>query len=394
MSRPLRRTRADLAACAAITVVAAALAGAAYFTAPIRSAELTPAAEQWAGAASLSTPPSLLTESFRLPDSSPGIAPLVVHGAIVTYADHTVTATTPQGETLWTYRRDEELCTLSAAWGKVVATYRGPAGCGDVVAIEADSGQYAGTRSATAPGHVAELASNDRVGYSSAERVELWRSDLVRTVEYGHVEAPQESGAQPNPGCTITSALTRKELLAVTETCGEDTWLRLMRTTPEDSRVPEIQAEDRLEPGSFLVAVSPEAAAVYDPSTGEVTSYRAGGTHSAAGRAPNLAPGGVTADLPHHMSYFSGGQLVLFEPDSLAVARTFADAIGPGAAAGEKLLYPTDQGISVADWNTGAVERVIGDQRSGAPAGPVGVAVAGDAIVEKRGGQAVVLAER
>ncbi|MBA4505020.1 Rv3212 family protein [Corynebacterium sanguinis] len=393
MSAPYRRTRGDLIASAVIAVVSLVLVAAAFLTAPIRASQLSPAEKQYESAARLSTPPTTLQESFRLPDTSPGVSPVIAEGMIISYADGTLRATTPQGETAWTYQRDLELCTLDQAWGKVIATYRGNAGCGDVVALDALAGTYSATRSSVAPDEVASLSSNDRVGYVSSERVELWRSDLVRTVEYGRVEAPQESEMQPH-ACGITSALTRKELLAVTERCDDGTWLRLQTTTPEDSRKPEIEANVSIAESAYLVAVSPEVAAVYNPGSREVRAYNTGGEEVSASPAPDFgpAPDSATheaADLPHHMTYFAPNTLGLFEPDSLRFSGEFEGALGPGVAAGDRLLFATDQGVAVANWDTREVERVISIDRSGYT-GTVGVAGAGGVVVEKRGGELVV----
>ena len=159
MSAPYRRTRGDLIASAVIAVVSLVLVAAAFLTAPIRASQLSPAEKQYESAARLSTPPTTLQESFRLPDTSPGVSPVIAEGMIISYADGTLRATTPQGETAWTYQRDLELCTLDQAWGKVIATYRGNAGCGDVVALDALAGTYSATRSSVAPDEVASLSS-------------------------------------------------------------------------------------------------------------------------------------------------------------------------------------------------------------------------------------------
>ncbi|WP_115685137.1 hypothetical protein [Corynebacterium senegalense] len=399
MTPPLRRTRGDLVATGIIAAVSAVAVAAAVATAPIRSAELTPAAGELADEGKLAAAPAALSETFRLPDDSPGRRPLVAEGLLITHSGTTLTATTAEGETAWTYERDAALCSLSQAWGKVVATYRAPAGCGDVVAIEALTGHYAGTRSAPAPEQVAGLSSNDKVGYSSSTRTELWRSDLVRTVEYGAVEAPQEAGMQPHQ-CTQTSALTRTELLAVTESCGDGSFLRLQSTTPKDSREPDIHASVPIPDGAYLVAVGQQAAAVYDPAAATVSSYDKQGRALASAPAPGLGEGETidatlhvpaNADLPHHMTYFSGGRLLLFSPTELRLTATIGDALGTGVAAGDRLLYATERGVAVANWDTGETETVIPVDRAGY-AGPVFVDSAGAGVVEKRGSELVYLA--
>ncbi|OHR21972.1 hypothetical protein [Corynebacterium sp. HMSC034A01] len=399
MNAPLRRTRGDLIATGVIAGVSALLLGTAFFTAPARDAHLSAAEEEQQDYGQLAVVPKSFSEGFSLTDTSGRDQPLVASGMVITYNDNTLTATTPEGETVWTYERPNELCLVDQAWGKVVATYRDNAGCGDVVAIDAKTGKYAGTRSAIAPENVVRLASNDRVGYASSERAEVWRSDLVRTVEYGHVEAKQEPDMQPNE-CTITSALTRTELVAVTEICDDGAFLRLQEATPEDSRKPEVLANVEISPDAYLVSISQDAAAVYDPTTSEVRGYNTEGTNISSSSvpqmdSPELGPDGIVknlpvADLPHHMTYWENNSLLLMEPSALAVTGVFQGALGTGFSAGEKLLYASDSGIAVVDWDKNAVDKIIPVDRGGY-SGPVYISSAGATVVEKRGDEVVVM---
>ena len=399
MNAPLRRTKGDLIATAVITALTVGLLGTAFLTAPIRSSELVSAAEEHENYGQLAIVPDQLHESFRLPDTSPDAAPLVVAGMLITYNEGTITATTPEGDTAWTYHRVEELCGLSGAWDKVVANYRGNAGCGDVVAINALTGEYASTRSAPGPEHITPVASNDHVGQVNRDRAELWRSDMVRTVEYGTIEAPQEPNMQPNE-CPITSALTRTELLAVTEECGGDTFLRFQETTPEDSREPEMHGSVQLHDGAYLVGISQDAAAIYDPTTSEVRSYQMDGKEITASKIPDLGePSSLddgtrilpTKDLPHHMSYFQDDYLVLMDPAELGVTGVFQGALGTGFSAGDRLLYASSKGVAVVNWDKNSVEKIIPVDR-GDYSGPISISSAGPTIVEKRGDEVVVLA--
>ena len=204
---------------------------------------------------------------------------------------------------------------------------------------------------------------------------------------------------QPNPGCTLTSALTRTELLAITETCEDGTWLRFQDTTPEDSRKPEMHESVSIPEGSYLVAISQDAAAVHDPASSTVTSYSQDGAQLSRAEVPasNLladSPTGVvvpqTADLPHHMTYFDGANLMLLDPSNLEVRTIYQGALGTGVGIAERLLYPTADGITIADWNSPETERTIPVDRGGY-SGPVAVGSAGPTFVEKRGDTVVVL---
>ncbi|MDO5513094.1 hypothetical protein [Corynebacterium sp.] len=393
MSRPLRRTRGDLIATAVIATVSVAAVGGVWLTAPIRSSDLTPAESEFRAAAPLDTVPTSLGDAWTAPAARlAGVhRPVIIDGLVVAHDAHRVHAVDPAtGGTVWSYERDRELCSLGAAWGRVVTTWRAGNGCGDVVAVDADTGTYHRTRSAISPDEVVAVASNDRIGTAGASRLELWRSDLVRTVEYGEVEGIQEPHLQPHPGCRITSGLTRSDLLAVTEVCDDGAWLRLQEATPEQSREPELHASVPLDSeSSHLVAIGESGAVVVDGDS--LTSYSTEGTElhrhptttpPPAGQELPIAP--VTADLPHHLTWFDGESLLLFSPSDLQVRHSFPEAIGTGVAVGGRLLMPVPEGIAVINWESGETDNTIPVDR-GDHSGMVTLGVAGDAIVEKRG---------
>ena len=405
----LRRTKSDWLAVGVITAIAAVAVGISVTTSDISHASLQqanpPGAEHQAEF--LDAAPESVTEAFRVPNAGvPGVyKPVVSRGLVISNDDHAVTATNPDGSTAWTYSRDNvEICSLATAWDRVVVSFRDGRGCGDVVSIEAATGEYADTRSANNSDKVLALSSNDRVGTVSSERVELWRSDLVRTVEYGDVEAKQEPDLQPHEDCTINSALTRTELLVVSESCpsAEDMdFLRFQSTTPEDSREPEVAQDVPIDgDGIRLVAVGQSAAAVYVPGErptlisyddkgNETSRTDVAPSRAIRDSASPFAP--ATADLPHHMTWFDGERLYLFTPTALRVAHVFEQAIGTGVSAGDRALVPTREGIDVINWTTGDVERQIPVDRHGYD-GEVYLAVADGNIIEAREGELVALA--
>ena len=403
----LRSTPADWKATGIIAAICAIAVGGAAITANINQADLSQAAIPGEkDAPVLADVPESLHESFSLPNQPvPGQYRAVsAHGLTITHADHTLTATNPDGSEAWSYERtDAELCSLSSAWGKVVASYKTGVGCGDTVAINAATGEYDGTRSAVNSEKVVPISSNDRVGTVSTDRIDLWRSDMVRTVEYGAVEAKQEPEKQPHEDCSLNSALTRTENLALTESCPDKpdtTWLRFQDTTPDDSREPNIAADvDIANDGARLVAVGQKAAAVYRPgSHPTIESYNNRGEKldsSSAEPSPAIDSGSspfapATADLPHHMTWFDGSRLYLFTPSDLAVDRIVEDAIGTPIAVSDHILVPTQEGIAVMDWSTGKTERTIAVDR-GSYHGPVYLTLAGNTIVESRGDKVVGL---
>lgn len=396
MAPSLQRTKKDFIATGIIAALSVAGIGIVWATAPIRGAELSPADEPFVASPALSTIPNELEEQWRATDTSSNFKPAITGGVIATADGNDIKTYSPDGSLLWEYDRDKELCALSTGFDAVVATYKTGVGCGDVVAINANDGAYKATRSAIASEEVAPITSNDRIGVLGTERVELWRSDLVRTIEYGEVEAPQEPEQQPHAECSLTSAQTRKELLALTETCPDGkTYLRFMDTTPEDSRVPEISQDVEI-PDGRIVAIGQSGAAVYsDEPTPRIVSYSDSGAVLSEElvnpvEIADLPAHSTIADLPHHMSWFNGDELVLFSPAQLQVRHIFNDAIGTGVAIDGSLVYPTANGIAVANWDSGEVLRTIPVDRAGF-SGEVSLGVAGQVIVEKRGSEIVAL---
>ncbi|WP_018023474.1 PQQ-binding-like beta-propeller repeat protein [Corynebacterium ulceribovis] len=426
---PAERNRpADRIAASIIAGITVAAVGGTWFFSDARQAKHNPAAEAIVQHATPEKAPDTVTEAWRATtvDRHNGARPVVADGAVVAEDDHGFTAIdAATGETAWDYSRQRELCGTTAAWGKVVAVYRGPAGCGDVIAFDSLTGAYTGTRSAVSADNVAVFSSNSRVGTVSDQRVELWRSDLVRTVEYGRVESANEPKAQPRAGCRIHSALTRTELLAVVDTCPKDggtvTSLRMSATTPDDARTPEETASVQLDSErAVLVGISQEAAAVYVggdrpilkvvSSDGTVLSETKvpksptaetyldnmvdqplpdpgpGKAHQPA--TPAFLP--ATGDLPHHMTWFDGERLYGFEPTRLGEGFTLKEAIGVGAAMGSDLLIPVSDGLMVLDKTTGEKQRTIAVNR-GDYTGPVSVSVTGNTIIERRGTDLIAL---
>lgn len=401
----LGHSKRDFIALGAVTAVSVIAVAGAWAQSPIRQVEHQAAAEKFTAPAALSNVPDRLSEKVRYDDTSaPGVhQPLVVGGVIATSDGHGVVGHSPDGTELWKYSRDKEICSLAQAWNHVVVTYRNGAGCGDVVSLNAANGSYAATRSAINDDNVVPVSSNDRVGTVGPTRTELWRNDMVRTVEYGHVEDPQEPNMQPHGNCEITSAMTRTELFAVTEVCPDDkniTLLHFQKTTPSDNRKPELSHDVKLpSPDARVVSIGQKSAAVYLPGQqAAILSLDSEGKET--GRhlidpAPAYqgVPGPVapnSADLPHHMTWFDGKKLYLLAPENMTVKQEFADAIGTGTAVGDRLVYPTKQGLAVANWDTGQVERVIPVDRGGYN-GDVNVTTAGALLVEKRGSTVVGL---
>lgn len=175
-------------------------------------------------------------------------APLTTKGNLVTVdPDGTLIGRDAgSGEQQWSYSHSGRFCAATFYADVLVAAFDGASGCSDVTSLDPTAQQYSNTRQSAFP-DMMELTSTWRHALAlSPERLEIWRDDLVRTIEYGAVEAPQESGMQPRTGCALGSAALTDDRFAVAERCPGDDSMRLTvsETVPEDNREPEEIASD------------------------------------------------------------------------------------------------------------------------------------------------------
>lgn len=406
-------TRNRIASAALVTATAVTLA-ATWYAAPVRQVEHTVAASDSASEStvseSLSVPPRTATQLWTEQTRPIGLPnPLVVSGVLILPEENGVRAVDPTtGKELWHYLRDRTLCAATTSEQLVVLTFTGPSGCSETVSLRPESGEYRATRRSSDINDVVPIRSNSYSGVYSHNYLELWRDDLVRVIEYGTVPAPQEPDLQPHPDCSIESAATRVELLAVVNDCTGERHLVIQDANPEESRQPEIHSDTVLNgagagSGSTqIVAIGESAAAVLNGDV--VTSYSKSGKELSASNIREEAakanhgevaprpgtPRPVTADLPHHMTWYSPYGLVGFDPSRLGVRFVFPQAIGTGVAIGGRLVFPTSTGLAIANWDTGEVEREVPLQRS-LPAeslatkNPVTLSVTGNTLIESYG---------
>lgn len=349
--------------------------------------------------------PAGFTQIWDVP-APKSTGPFTVDGLVIAADDRGVSAIDPAtGESVWSYHRDIPLCASMISDGRVVTVFRGPAGCGEVTSLDAATGAYHATRRSLSSANVEPVRSNDRVGVRDASLVELWRDDLVRTVEYGRVEAAAEPGLQPHPGCSVIDAATRGRVLAVVNDCPDGHRLVLQEATPDESRSPEITGDVELPGPARVAAIGQLGAAV--AVDGHILAFALDGspgptwaappstlpaTPPSAAAAPAPAPATVTADLPHHMTWFTGTDLVALRPDDLSVDFVVPGALGTGAIVGEELLVPVRGGFARVSWSSGDTVGTVPMARpESRPGDAVVTAVAGDVLVEKRGDRLVGL---
>ncbi len=111
----------------------------------------------------------------------------------------------------WSYRRDRALCTVASGFpnadghrGLVLALYEGSTGfCSEMTALRPDTGARVAARNPdVVPG--TELVADDTFVLATGERyLEVERSDLVKTLEYGAVIAPAQPGSAAAGGLRV-----------------------------------------------------------------------------------------------------------------------------------------------------------------------------------------------
>lgn len=409
MLAPERRTRTDLIVAAALAVAVVVAASVIWLRSDARGTTSITWDGPVAVPAAATAVPATLTEAWRA-GSGATARPLAVAGTVATADGGTVVGRDPDtGAEHWRYQRDMPLCAATSAWQTVVAVYRDRRGCSQVTQLIAASGTRGAQRASDADDAIMLVDAGTHLISAGDTRLELWRSDLVRTVEYGRVDAAVNPNAQPRSGCTLLSAGASATRLAVVERCpGEPAdRLTLLEPVPDDNQEPEEFASSVLPestagtPGSDtagtrVVAVAGDRTALYLPP-GDGAGPRIqvfGGAGQAVGEYPLPHPATDAATIPATtrdgiLTWWTGEDTVGLGPSDLAPRWTVPDTIGSGDSMAGALLLPVDDALAVVDPVSGAVQRRISVDRD--TAGPVAVTVAGEIVLEQRGDEVVAL---
>ncbi|WP_433801924.1 Rv3212 family protein [Actinomycetospora sp. CA-084318] len=374
--------------------------------------------------------PTALTEAWRAADPAgvppgPGLlgGPVSVGAAVATgrtEPDGTGVVTgldAATGAVAWEYRRPDPLCTLGEGSGVVLALFRteSPVGtfCSDVASFDPNSGARGPSRNADVRPGTRLLADGSHVTATGRDYLEVWRDDLVATLEYGDLPTPVQSTPQPRAQCPHVSITVGADDVAVLERCpGEPSdRLSVLTSAPAEYDKPE----DRFSvlsgvTGGRLVATGESRTALEAPD-GTLRVYDAAGTPVATvplGPAAGTIPDSTATDPPGQglgvrlagpvLLWWTGTATIGLDPSTLLPRWTLPGTLGPGAAvptgvlgAPTTVLVPVPAGLAPVDAATGAVRPLIPvDRRADAP-GPVGVDVVGATVVEQRGGTVVGL---
>lgn len=403
MVQPERRTRGDLLAAAAIVVVLAVAAGLIWWSSDARATLSKPAAEPVPALKAARDVPTSLREVWTA--ASPKTSrPVVAGGSVVTGDGTEVDGRDPAtGNVLWSYARGVPLCGVTYVYNDAVAVYPDDRGCGQVTTIDGQTGRRHYSRTAYADPAVTLSSDGSTVLSAGDSRLELWRSDMVRMIGFGTLDARIKPDVPAQPLCGMVSAAASSTAVSVLQKCPGQADLRLTLLVPADEedepttkivQLPGVPADS----DARVVAVSDTTTAVYLPTpkpvvnvvddTGSTISSTAlpgpVSSHAAASRAGDL------------VTWWTGDSVMVFEANGLKYKYTVTPVngqapVGPATVMAGRLLVPVTSGYDVFNPETGAGESHIAVQR---PPSQTAVIpnVAGSTVLEQRGDTLVALA--
>jgi hypothetical protein len=413
MPAPERRTRLDLIVASVLAVSVLAGFATLWWNSDARHATLTTAPDGGVTVSPTGQLPSALTEAWRAPSPATPV-PLVQGGTVVTgdAGDAGVTGVTEDagvvagrdlvsGAVRWSYRRDLPLCTVAAAFQQAVAVYRRGETCSEVTVLHWADGQRGPQRTGPVEAPTRLAANGNQVAASGQRYLEVWRSDLVRTLTYGHLPTPAQPAIQPRPDCAHGSLALGPGRLAVVEQCpGERIRLTVQRSDPKQPDQPEVDFSTLLQgQQARVVAVSRDRVAVALPDPARLLVLDAEGKpvaeHPLAVPDSDLQgnpPGGlveVTA-TPAKVYWFTGSATIALDAADLRPLWTRPGSLGTGSEVAGRLLLPMPGTLAVLDTATGQQVGALPVDRGGYR-GPVGTASAGAVVLEQRGDTLVAL---
>lgn len=395
MVAPERRTKGDLIAAAAILAAVAVFVAAFWWHSSARSTILRPAPTKATGLVAPQTVPAALQQRWSAV-SPRTAAPVVVGGTVITGDGHDMTGHDPNtGEQRWLYARDIDLCAVTYVYDLAVAVYPDSRGCGQMTGVRAATGVRGPTRTGYSDKRTVVSSDGSAVLSYGPTRLELLRTDLVRMLSYGEIDArvkPVNTGI--GAGCALMSAAGSDTSAAVLESCKNEKDLRLTLLKPAKEE-DEPEAKHVPLPGlaadadARVLAVSGSTAAVYLPTPRpQVVVYD--GTGKTLSETPLRIPPdlvGATPALTRAGDYFTWwtGTSVLVFDGSLTYRYTIdAPTLGPAAMMAGRFLIPVADGLAVYNPANGTRERVIPVTHAAGDA-PIIPGTAGPMLLEQRG---------
>ncbi|WP_216908066.1 Rv3212 family protein [Nocardia noduli] len=404
MLAPERRTRADIISAVAIAVLVLLAAVAVWARGDATGTDSVTAPTPVSAPPAADRLPTTLRELWHASDSADSRA-LTSAGVAVTGDDGTVTGRDPlTGAQVWRYRRDMPLCGVESQFAMVLAVYRDQRGCSQATLLAGDTGERRTSRSSYMDETVRLSVDGTYALAQGPRRLELWRSDLVRTIEYGYVDAPVNVKTQPRSGCDLLSSGSSPSKLAVIERCPQDPARRLtvLNPAPKDNTVPEEYGSHVLSgvgadaPETRVLAVSDSRVLLYMPGGSPTDATEVAPPRLAVydGNGNPLVVQQLSAPLSDKATavklgstffVFTGNSLIALNGSTFDPLWAAPDVVGTPAMMTGKLLVPVTDGIAVLEPSSGAEISRIPVQRPGADTSPLSLAVLGTTVLEKRG---------
>lgn len=406
MVPPERRTKADIAAVALITIAVLVTSLLVWQHSDVRATVSQPSPAPVAHPPGPAIPPATLREAWRAPSpATPG--PVVAGPAVISASGGDVVGRDPAtGQVRWRYSRNLPLCTVGAAWDRAIAVYSKQTNCSEVTSLRGVNGLRGPQRNDDAEFGTRLLSDGTYVTATGNRVMDVWRSDLVQTTQYGlPVDLKNPENNLKRPGCAYTSTAVGESRVGMIEKCPGDIGDRVtvIRAKPQDEEKPE-EVLSTVVGGhdASVAAVTASRVAVVLRDQGKLLIFNSTGALESQYPvrlplpAPNQPPppGGVrveaTTITSNAIYWYTGVDTVALSPLNLQPLWTAPDTLGPGVPFGGQLMLPVHDGIAVHDPRTGRQERVIPVDR-GNYQGPVPLNAVGDVLLEQRGDTLVAL---
>lgn len=404
MVKPERRTRADLLAAGAIAVAIAVVAALIWWTSDARATISRPAASPVKTLTPAKVVPDTLRELWTAP-SPKTTTPVLAGGSVVTGDGHIVDGRDPAtGTVMWSYSRDLDLCGVTSVYNYAVAVYPDSRGCGQVSTIDGQTGMRGPSRTAYADPEVALSSDGTTVLSAGDSRLELWRSDMVRMIGYGTLDARIKPNVPGPVLCRLESAAASTAAVSVLEACPDRDDLRLTVLRPSDEEdTPDLKYVSlpgvKDNSGARVVAVSETTTAVYVPTPRpSLMIIDETGSTTANLPLPKPASPAAAATRPGDViTWWTGDAVMVFSASGMQYRYTIGPVgghvpVGPATMMAGRLIIPVSDGVGVYDAVTGVNERYLPVRRPPSSSAVV-PGVAGSVLLEQRGATLAALGD-
>ena len=401
MLRPERRRRGDVIAAAVLAVLA--LVGGILvwrLSAAAATTSVTGPSDSAARPADPTAVPAALTQLWRAPSAATP-APVTVDGVVVTGDGSEVLGRDAvTGEVRWRYTRDIPLCTVGAAWGRAVAVSRRGDFCSEVTTLDGVTGARGAQRNADLGPGAGLLQNGTLMAATTPDFIEVWRSDLVKTTEYGNAQAPEQPEKQPRTGCRYSSFALTQGRLGVLEHCpGEpDDRLTVLKPDSTEADKPEPEFSTVLPGrGGQLVAMTADKVAVALPGPARLLVLDNTGAVQQTYPLPDgeltSGPPGTVATVHvdgNRVYWWTGAHTVALDGAELRPLWTVAGTLGTGLPFAGSVLIPAPGALLVVEPERGTQVASLPVDRPATTAA-IGLSRVGPVVLEQRGGELVAL---